>query len=122
MKRRNDEALFQNQICMMLRACGYTVIEIGKARAKSRCRSCGVYQYATGWQGNTVGAPDLYVHSKHWPIPIGVGLELKTEKGAVRTEQQKIADDNMTVICRTVDDVINAMRKVEAKFERECKL
>jgi hypothetical protein len=122
MRRKNDEAVFQSQVCMMLRACGYTIIEVGKSRGKTRCRSCGTFQYATGWQGNTVGAPDLYVHCKDWPIPIGVGLELKTEKGSVREAQQLIANENMTVICRNIDDVINAMRKVELKFERVCKL
>jgi hypothetical protein len=119
--RRNLEATLQQQVKTVLTACGYTVIEIGKSRGKSRCRNCGVYSYATGWQGNSVGAPDIYVHHKDWKH-VALGIELKTEKGAVRKEQQVLADNKITVICRSIDEVIDAVKRIDALFNIESKL
>ena len=87
-----SEALFQKQVITLLSACGYTVIEVGKSRGKTKCPSCNKYHYSTGWQGNTVCAPDLYIHKQEWH-GIAIGIELKTPKGAVRrttrTSKQK---------------------------------
>ena len=58
--------------------------------------------------------PDLYVHNSKWNIPIGVGIELKTKTGAVRKEQAHYASLNVTVICRTLMEVINVMEQIES--------
>jgi len=77
------------------------------------CPTCKTRHYATGWQGNSVGLPDLYVHSSKWKIPVGVGIELKTTKGKVQIEQQLFADMNVTKVCRSLDEVLNAIHTVE---------
>jgi len=78
-----SEKALQSQVVSCLTVLGYTVFETGKARGKTKCSTCGAYSYATGWQGNTLGVPDLYVHNSQWKTPIGIGIELKTKTGAV---------------------------------------
>lgn len=95
---------------------GYTVIETGKARRKVQCPRCKTMHYPTGWQGNTIGCPDLYVHCQHWKMPIAIGIELKTTKGAVRKEQKALADQNMVIICRSVTEVVKTLLKYEQLF------
>lgn len=109
-----NEKTLQAQVVSCLTVLGYTVFETGKARGKTKCSACGVYSYATGWQGNTIGVPDLYVHNAQWKTPIGVGIELKTKTGSVRKEQAHYANLNVTVICRTLIEVINAIAEIES--------
>lgn len=108
-----NEKELQNQIVYTLRILGYTVLESGKGRSKTQCVNCKSWFYPRGWQGNTLGLPDLYVHHKSWSNPVGVGIELKTTKGVVRKEQKLLADDNITVICRSLDDVLTEVMKIE---------
>ncbi len=109
-----SEKALQSQVVSCLTVLGYTVFETGKARGKTKCSTCGAYSYATGWQGNTLGVPDLYVHNSQWKTPIGIGIELKTKTGAVRKEQAHYANLNVTVICRTLIEVINAIDDIES--------
>lgn len=110
------EAELQRVVRSTLVLLGYTVLEVGKSRGKQRCPRCGTYAYATGWQGNTVGVPDVYVHAPWWKIPCGVAIELKTETGKVRTEQKVLADQSMTVICRTVSSVLEIIKETERRI------
>jgi RNA polymerase subunit RPABC4/transcription elongation factor Spt4 len=110
------EAQLQNMVRSTLALLGYTVLEVGKSRGKQRCPRCGTYAYATGWQGNTVGVPDLYIHAPWWKIPCGIAIELKTETGKVRTEQKNLADQTMTSICRTVECVLAVIIDTERKI------
>ena len=103
-----SEAELQNHIRQSLALLGYTIIEIGKSRSKTKCNKCGSYSHATGWQGNTVGAPDIYIHAPWW-ASCAVGIELKTKKGAVRKQQQNLADQGMTSICRSLNDVLDVV-------------
>jgi len=101
----------------MTRSClallGYTIMETGKARSKTRCKRCGTEAYATGWQGNTPGLADLYVHSSWWKVPIGLAIEMKTSTGAVRDAQASLARQGMTVICRNLTDVLDVLISTE---------
>lgn len=106
------ESELQNHVRQSLALLGYTIIEIGKTRAKVRCNKCGSYSHATGWQGNTVGAPDIYIHAPWW-ASCAVGIELKTTKGAVRKQQQNLADQGMTSICRSVTEVLTIVALFE---------
>lgn len=107
------EKELQNQIVCALRILGYTVLESGKARSKTQCMNCKSWFYPKGWQGNTVGLPDIYIHNANWKMPIGIGIELKTEKGSVRKAQQDLADESMTKICRSLDDVLLVLMDAE---------
>jgi hypothetical protein len=120
--RKLTEKQFQGSVVQMLQILGYTVFETGKARTQILCPKCKTRHYATGWQGNTIGVPDLYVHNQHWKIPVGVGIELKTPKGEVRLKQQLYANMNVTVICRTMDEVLNAMHSIELQIGNDATL
>jgi hypothetical protein len=112
--RTKPEALLQRQVVDALQILGYKVFETGKTRTKVRCTKCGAYSYATGYQGNTPGLPDLYIHSSHhlWGSK-AVAIELKAVKGKTSDIQQEIADAGYTTICRSVREVLDVVIKVE---------
>lgn len=112
----SPEAQLQTLVRNTLAVLGYTVIETGKARRKVKCPKCWTWHYPTGWQGNTPGCPDLYIHAQHWTAPIAVAVELKTKKGAVRTEQKCMAQQKMTVICRDLDSVLDTLIRYEEAY------
>jgi hypothetical protein len=96
-------------------------MESGKSRSKVACRACGAKTYATGWQGNTPGLPDLYIHHPDW-FGMAVGLELKGPKTAVTPVQQSLADANITTIVRTVAEALHAVRRAEATLGRQSRV
>jgi hypothetical protein len=93
-------------------------METGKGRGKTKCR-CGAWVTATGWQGNTVGLPDLYIHRPLWGN-IALPIELKTPTGRVRPEQKALADAGVTTICRSVEDVVTTVSQFEERFGLQC--
>ena len=112
------EAALQKQVIQILTTLGYRVFETGKTRTKVRCTKCGTSSYATGWQGNTPGLPDLYIHSKAscWKS-MALGIELKAEKGVVSQIQKEIASTGYVTICRSITDVIKTVYKEEINRE-----
>lgn len=113
-KRNTPENDLQNSVVNLLRSLGYTVMESGKGRSKSRCR-CGAWVVATGWQGNTVGLPDLYIHRESWGN-IALPIEMKTPTGQIRPAQKALADAGVTTICRSVEDVVTTVSHFEQRF------
>ena len=113
--RIKPEASLQKQVVDTLMVLGYKVFETGKTRTKVRCTKCGAYSYATGYQGNTPGLPDLYIHSSHhlWGSK-AVAIELKAAKGKTSEVQQEIADAGYTTICRSIEEVLSVISRVEA--------
>lgn len=113
--RIKPEAALQKQVVDTLMVLGYKVFETGKTRTKVRCTKCGAYSYATGYQGNTPGLPDLYIHSSHhlWGSK-AVAIELKAAKGKTSEVQQEIADAGYTTICRSIEEVLAVISRVEA--------
>lgn len=122
MRRANPEATLQAHITSILRTLGYTVMETGKARSAVRCPKCGAKHYATGWQGNTVGLPDIYIHREGWATGTALALELKAPRGAVRAEQQALADAGCSVIVRTFSDALRWVRIVEERHGNEAQM
>jgi hypothetical protein len=118
-KQKVSEATLQHQVVYLLRTLGYTIMESGKGRSKQRCAKCGHSSYATGWQGNTVGLPDLYIHSIKWPRGVALAIEMKTQTGSVRKEQQELAEKGLVFICRSVGCVINALIQQERQLNNE---
>jgi hypothetical protein len=112
----------QKQVLSVLINLGYHVFETGKARSLQKCKSCGSKQYATGWQGNTPGLPDLYIHSKQWHRGTAVAIELKTEKGAVRDTQKTLNDLGYTFICRSVGCVLRSILSIEMQMNNDAKV
>ena len=116
MRRNSPEANLQRLVVDTLTLLGYRVFETGKSRSKVRCTKCGASSYATGWQGNTPGLPDLYIHSrsKGWKS-MALAIELKAQKGVVSPIQQEIADLGMSTICWSLEDVLEVLMAVEEK-------
>ena len=114
-----SETSIKNQSVALLRALGYTVMETGKARSKQRCKTCGTQAYATGWQGNTVGLPDMYIHSMNWPRGVSLAIEIKTMKGAIRPEQLNLAEQGLINICRSAKCVLQTVEKYEESICNE---
>ena len=115
--RIKPEAALQKQVIDTLMVLGYKVFETGKTRTKVRCTKCGAYSYATGYQGNTPGLQDLYIHSSHhlWGSK-AVAIELKAAKGKASEIQQEIADAGYTTICRSTEEVLLVISRVEAEL------
>lgn len=114
MRKTNPEAHLQREIRATLCLLGYTVMETGKSRSRVTCAKCGASNYATGWQGNTPGLPDIYVHRPGWGRPLAVALELKALHGKPTETQQWLADNRMTTIVRSMEDALHVLRDVEA--------
>lgn len=93
-------------------------METGKTRSAVRCPMCGIRHYPTGWQGNTPGLPDLYVHSssKCWQST-ALAVELKAEKGKVSDVQNYFASSGLTTICRSLEEVIELLLAVESRYD-----
>jgi hypothetical protein len=117
-----SEKDLQKQVFTVLTNLGYHVFETGKARSQQKCKACGAKQYATGWQGNSPGLPDLYIHSKQWPRSVAIAIELKTEKGAIRDTQKTINELGYTHICRSIGSVLRAILTIEMHMNNESKV
>lgn len=92
---------------------GYETMQTGKARARVKCDHCGAYSYATGWQGNDESLPDLFIRGKEWPVGVYVAVELKGSETAVRPGQQALCDRGGSYICRTWEEVWQAIQATE---------
>lgn len=113
---RKPESAVQREIRAVLTLLGYTVMETGKGRSRVSCTSCGAKSYATGWQGNTPGLPDLYVHRKGWGHPVAVALELKAEDGKPTETQQWLEQMGMTRIVRSAADALDVLMGIETAW------
>lgn len=108
------ESTIQSSIVNILTMLGYTVIEIGRTRRMVPCKRCGASTPAIGWQGNTVGAPDLMVTSTRWAGD-WVGIEVKRPGGAIRPEQQRLVDAGTVSIVRSVRDALAVIVDAEGR-------
>lgn len=115
-KIRRPEASIQREIKAVLTALGYTVMETGKGRSRTPCSACGARSYAIGWQGNTPGLPDLYVHRKGWGHPVAVALELKAPDGKPTETQQWLYEMGMTHIVRSAADALDVLTGIETSW------
>lgn len=70
---------------------------------------------ATGWQGNTPGAPDLIVTAPKWGT-LWVGLEVKRPGGAVRDAQKKLLNEGSICIVKSVRDALSQIIEIEKHF------
>lgn len=115
-RRDQPELRLQRDVVTVLSSLGYTIMETGKSRGRNKCANCGASNYATGWQGNTPGLPDLYAHRSGIGLPIAVAMELKAPKGRPSEAQKWLADANMTRIVRSVGDALETVRRIEVKL------
>lgn len=113
-QRPPTESAIQSNMVSALRVLGYTVIEIGRARGMVPCQWCKRPTRATGWQGNTVGAPDLMVTHRQWSGD-WVAIEVKRPGGAVRQEQKDFVAIGATTICRSLSEALAVVRAADER-------
>jgi len=113
------EASLQRAVRETLVTLGYNVMETGKTRSRVPCPRCQFSVFPGGWQGNTPGLPDLYVHRRGWPVPIGVALELKAPKGRPSDVQKQLAETGQTAIVRSIEEALRQVRDVERTLGNE---
>ncbi len=110
-----NERQLQRQIVEGLQWLGYIVLEIGKARAKVRCQHCNALFYPKGWQGNTTGAPDLFITRADWNNR-WIAVELKTNARKLQPEQKAFAELGASAICYSLEDVLHVLNAQTNKF------
>lgn len=107
------EADLQEGVIDRLNFEGYEVMETGKTRAMIDCPKCHTRHYPTGWQGNTESLPDLFIRGKEWPVGVYVAVELKGSQTPVRPGQQELCDRAGSYICRSWEEVLEAVQQTE---------
>jgi hypothetical protein len=101
-----SEAERQREMVTWLAVNGYLVLETGKARRMVKCQDCGTSFYPTGWQGNTPGCPDLFVHGLHWPALMWLGVDVKAGRNAeIRPEQKRLMDQKAITIVTNLPEL-----------------
>jgi hypothetical protein len=109
-----SEAERQKEMVAWCQANGYLVLETGKARKMVRCNTCGTVEYPRGWQGNTPGCPDLFVHGLHWPALLWMGVDVKAgAKAEVQPEQKRLVDQNAIAIVTNLPEMVRLLRDRE---------
>jgi hypothetical protein len=105
-KDERSEAERQREMVTWLAINGYLVLETGKARRMVKCEDCGNSFYPTGWQGNTPGCPDLFIHGLHWPALMWLGVDVKAGHSAeVRPEQKRLMDQKAICIVTNLPEL-----------------
>lgn len=116
---RRSESVLQKQTLNVLAGLGYAALEAGKARRKVTCPcGCGYEFYPEGWQGNTVGFPDLSVirYAPSWPA-MSILVELKGDGTEIRKEQQELAEAGRSVIAHGIDEAVRAVWDAEKAMD-----
>lgn len=116
-KEKVLEKCLQSEVVYHLIMLQYEVMETGTARARVQCPKCHEWHYPTGWQGNTVGLPDLIIRGKHWPIGVWLAIELKGSETPVTPAQQALCDRGGSYICRSWEEVWREIQVKERRFE-----
>lgn len=116
-KEKVLEKCLQSEVVYHLIMLQYEVMETGKSRGKVDCGNCGHSAYATGWQGNTPGLPDLFIRGKHWPIGVWLAIELKGSETPVTPAQRALCDRGGSYICRSWEEVLREIQVKERRFE-----
>lgn len=68
--------------------------------------------------GQSKGIPDVIISKPQWMEGIWLGLEVKSENGRVRPEQQELARLGRIVIVRSLDEAIEAARTADGELRR----
>ena len=112
-----SESALQQQTRQTLANLGYASAEVGATRKQVTCPCCAHRFFPDGWQGNSVGWPDLQVFrfTPSFP-PVAFPIELKTQTGKPSKTQQDLADRGRSQITHsireTVEAIINAERLI----------
>lgn len=79
------------------------------------CPGCGSVFYPSGWQGNTPGAPDLFLRHPSWPAFVWLAVELKGEKTPIRQEQKRLIERGGVCLVRSLEELQKALEEFNAR-------
>jgi hypothetical protein len=115
---RRSEKVLQAQTRQVLAALNYASMETGAGRSKVKCKNCGHSDYPEGWQGNTVGLPDLlfFRYAAGFP-PVMIPVELKGEGTEIRKEQKALSDGGRSVIAHSERQALVAVLEAELAMD-----
>jgi len=103
---KRSEAERQAEMVAWCAGNGYLALETGKARKRINCPDCNGWFYPRGWQGNTPGCPDLFIHGLHWPALMWLGVDVKAGHSAeVQPEQKKLIDHKAIAIVTNLPEL-----------------
>jgi hypothetical protein len=117
------EADVQKAIVDTLTAVGFESLQVGQVRRAVTCPHYGGKHVPTGWQGNTPGAPDLFVglaQQGAFPVCTWVGFKLKKSTAAtVRPEQLELYQRGRVAIVTNPHEAIDDMIAVLLSLDHE---
>lgn len=119
---RVSEKVVQAQSRQIIAFQGYQSMEVGATRraVDCHCPHCKrSFQFTpTGYQGNSLGYPDLSIYrNNHFP-PVAILVEMKADKTPIRPEQQQLADLGRSIICHSPADVLRAIIAAETAMDK----
>jgi len=127
-KPHTGEKALENEIMTALRAEGHVVTKIGDDK-KFGAMLTAVQRILYGnpallasvtavlrsfGNGNQAGAPDILVHPKGTEAGFLVGVEIKTERGALTPEQKEAWAAGALVVVRSVEEAVEAIDYAES--------
>jgi hypothetical protein len=116
------EGALQQQARATLANLGYSSLEAGVVRKKvpHECPQCRHrwQDYPKGWQGNSVGLPDVLALRYGSDFPgVAVLIEMKGQDTPIRPAQQALADAGRSVICHSIGDAVRAVLGAEVAMD-----
>lgn len=120
-----DEAGLQDAVVEALRYAGFTVLQVGRWRRRTRCPECGAWHTPRGGYGNETGTPDLLIGHRHWgavllPIelkaPGAVTLLGTVRPGALQPAQRALHELGITEVCFSLEGVWGAIERMDARI------
>lgn len=78
-----------------------------------RVKRCECGRWSRGDYGATKGIADILCRRDNWPPAMWLALELKSPRGRVRPEQAELAAAGAVHIVRSVDDVLDVLRRYD---------
>jgi len=94
-----SESAIVREIVTELGRLGYEVLAVGQRKAKG--------------SGTAVGYPDLSVRRVGWPRGLACLIEVKSEGGELRPEQQDLHERDWSFVARSADSALCSLRAFE---------
>jgi hypothetical protein len=116
MSETGSEKTLQQMVVKELERLGWQVLV---TNAGIRKEAAAGLKKGKGAVFATPGIPDLFVRTltRKWPIAAWIGIELKTATGKLSPAQQRLHDGGGSLVCRSLDDVLTALRIIAGETQ-----